>query len=575
MLSGFDGKPLKRETRRLVERAAPNVADSALATADYAALRVYAGAAKRVYITGYLVTTAPAGVAGMFVRDDSDTTTDDNGGTVIVDALSRRWKRQFDGAANFKWWGAVGGGAIDDTVAAQAAFDAAGLTNSEYFAVTDDYRRAKKALYIPDGTYLVGDLTVYQGTRIEWGPKAVFKLKPGATCAIKSVNYQGQSNPNFGVERVSLIRPRIDMDGNGTFGLLMQGLMNSLIDMPEILNVPAGTANYDDGSGLGATAYDKCGIALKGIDGVVGTYWNEIRMPRIKGAAGGGNNGIWLGTSSTGINQRANHNRIIAPYTEGLARGVQIMGGSDNYIELPEASLCDIGIAIGLTSGTVPCKRNHIKIPYLENCTTSGMRLSVNAYDTIIDGIGSTSGTATPLDDSGVNTAFLSANSDTYTSGFARFYKGGVRFPAAVDSTDRETNPNALDEYQEGTFTPVLEGMTTAGAGTYTTQIGEYTLIGNRCLFNLTLVWTAHTGTGNMRLTGLPFTSETGPRIYPCAVYGSNITMTAAHVLQASVQPNSKTIELTSYPSGGGAAVNIAMDVAGTIYISGHYLVNH
>jgi len=57
-----------------------------------------------------------------------------------------------------------------------------------------------------------------------------------------------------------------------------------------------------------------------------------------------------------------------------------------------------------------------------------------------------------------------------------------------------------------GTYTPVISGGSVAGVGTYTTQIGEYFLNGNLCTVIINLVWTAHTGSGQARVS-LPFTA--------------------------------------------------------------------
>lgn len=115
-----------------------NVKDAldAINLPDYAALQAYTGSARSVYITGYLTSAAPSGIAGPFTRDDSDTTTASNGGTVIVDALGRRWKRQYSGPVNVQWFGAVGGGVVDDLAAIQAAINAG---QSVYFPA-EQYR---------------------------------------------------------------------------------------------------------------------------------------------------------------------------------------------------------------------------------------------------------------------------------------------------------------------------------------------------------------------------------------------------------------------------------------------------
>ncbi len=66
---------------------------------------------------------------------------------------------------------------------------------------------------------------------------------------------------------------------------------------------------------------------------------------------------------------------------------------------------------------------------------------------------------------------------------------------------------NHLDDYEEGTFTAVLIGVDTAGAGTYSTQVGTYTKIGRQVTCNLDLVWSAHTGTGLAKLGTWPFST--------------------------------------------------------------------
>jgi hypothetical protein len=114
---------------------------NALQLADYTALRAYTGPRKSVYVTGYLVTSAPSGIAGMFIRDDSDTSTADNGGTVIVAGNGKRWKRKIDGALNVLWFGADPSYAVDSTAAIQAAI------------VTGSWNGTK--VWIPKGTYQI------------------------------------------------------------------------------------------------------------------------------------------------------------------------------------------------------------------------------------------------------------------------------------------------------------------------------------------------------------------------------------------------------------------------------------
>jgi hypothetical protein len=55
------------------------------------------------------------------------------------------------------------------------------------------------------------------------------------------------------------------------------------------------------------------------------------------------------------------------------------------------------------------------------------------------------------------------------------YLSGGVVFGTTGGSVTSKT----LDDYETGTWTPVVSGSTTAGSATYTIQQGVYTKIGN------------------------------------------------------------------------------------------------
>jgi hypothetical protein len=148
----------------------------------------------------------------------------------------------------------------------------------------------------------------------------------------------------------------------------------------------------------------------------------------------------------------------------------------------------------------------------------------------------------------------------------------GITFPSAQSAS---SDANTLDDYEEGTFTPVIVGTTSAGTGTYTLQAGWYTKIGNQVFITITIRWTAHTGTGNMKITGLPFTSNnatTNPATYTS--YFANIALTANNVPAALQDQGTSEINLRQLPTGGGAATNVPMDTAGEIEgLTGFYRV--
>ena len=69
---------------------------------------------------------------------------------------------------------------------------------------------------------------------------------------------------------------------------------------------------------------------------------------------------------------------------------------------------------------------------------------------------------------------------------------------------------NKLDDYEEGTWTPVFGGTSTLGTYTYGEQQGHYVKIGSQVTvwFNLTDIATVTQATGNIRISGLPFTTN-------------------------------------------------------------------
>jgi len=134
-------------------------------------------------------------------------------------------------------------------------------------------------------------------------------------------------------------------------------------------------------------------------------------------------------------------------------------------------------------------------------------------------------------------------------------------------------NANVWDWYEEGNIaSPAIVGTTLPGAGTYTTQTGQFTRDGNKCTFTSTLGWSAHTGTGNMRFSGLPFTSVSLASFsiqFNGLVVGAGKQLSARLVSAASTQ-----IAFFVDDLAGGASVELPMDLSVTsVTISGEYFV--
>jgi hypothetical protein len=145
----------------------------------------------------------------------------------------------------------------------------------------------------------------------------------------------------------------------------------------------------------------------------------------------------------------------------------------------------------------------------------------------------------------------------------------GITFPSAQSAS---SNANTLDDYEEGTWTPVIEGTTTAGTVTYAARNAKYTKIVRLVILNTYVSWSSGTGTGNLRMSGLPFT-EGGDSTYGVVTLSEfdNISMTALYYPSAYIGNNTSQINFEQAPTGGGGTIAIPYDGAGQVILTVTY----
>jgi len=163
----------------------------------------------------------------------------------------------------------------------------------------------------------------------------------------------------------------------------------------------------------------------------------------------------------------------------------------------------------------------------------------------------------------------ISATQLTLTTGNLIVSNGqGVDFSATPGTGTSEL----LDDYEEGTFTPVIVGNTTAGAGTYTNQIGQYTKVGNRVFIQIRVDWSAHTGAGTTALAGYPFTS--GATCYGSFAvrYDGGFIVTIGNVPAcAFLVPSATQGNLIQYELATGNSGAMTLSATGSVTVNGHY----
>jgi hypothetical protein len=124
----------------------------------------------------------------------------------------------------------------------------------------------------------------------------------------------------------------------------------------------------------------------------------------------------------------------------------------------------------------------------------------------------------------------------------------GITFPATQVA---KSDANTLDDYEEGTFTPVLTGST---SGTFNGS-GKYTKIGDvvNVFMQFVEITTGNKPIGDYTVTGLPFTSRaTMPDATPLTIGGfARVTFDASKIQASAINANSTTVIVTELTSNG------------------------
>ena len=171
--------------------------------------------------------------------------------------------------------------------------------------------------------------------------------------------------------------------------------------------------------------------------------------------------------------------------------------------------------------------------------------------------------------DSGVASELrvLVASSGSNPAEIARFTTNGLTFNGDTAAA------NALDDYEEGTFTPTIAGSTTAGTATYSVQNARYTKIGRQVSCQIDLAFSGGTGTGDLQISGLPFT-ESQNATNPAGSIGffDAINLTALNFPMVIVPSGTARMDFYQGPVGGGGLSPITYDGAGRIIVSVVYL---
>ena len=114
--------------------------------------------------------------------------------------------------------------------------------------------------------------------------------------------------------------------------------------------------------------------------------------------------------------------------------------------------------------------------------------------------------------------------------GYLRLAGAGIQFNG--DTADA----NSLDDYEEGTWTPVIGGLTSQSGQSYSGQTGNYTKIGRLVTATFRVVLTNKgTITGDVAIKGLPFTVQNSISFGSGVTYWVNLSTAWNYIYLAPV----------------------------------------
>ena len=153
----------------------------------------------------------------------------------------------------------------------------------------------------------------------------------------------------------------------------------------------------------------------------------------------------------------------------------------------------------------------------------------------------------------------------------------GVKFDATQNAS---SDANTLDDYAEGTWTPVIGATGNTPTITYTTQTGTYVKIGKLVFVQGYLEITANSGgTGNARITGLPFTSASAATPYGAMAIAQHgvVNLSAGYTQYGMFVVNNSTLMAVRESGDNVAAQDVAIGAIGATFLlifSGAYIAS-
>lgn len=141
---------------------------------------------------------------------------------------------------------------------------------------------------------------------------------------------------------------------------------------------------------------------------------------------------------------------------------------------------------------------------------------------------------------------------------------------------------NALDDYEEGQFTPIIQGTGSNNSKVYVTQLGEYTKIGHMVWVRFRVAWSSRTtDSGSAVIYGLPYNCNDavavgGALAYKTITFGGTSTSKPKDQTFETIENQNGLLILTSEDGEafGNVAASIVWTSSGEVRGSAFYTTN-
>jgi hypothetical protein len=155
-------------------------------------------------------------------------------------------------------------------------------------------------------------------------------------------------------------------------------------------------------------------------------------------------------------------------------------------------------------------------------------------------------------------------NNITFSERVRILPSGGITFNGDTASA------NALDDYEEGTFSPSISYSGGSGNTAVVTQVGRYVKIGKWVTVSINVSWVETTASGNLSITNLPFTSV---NVANANFVGQAVALSGINGISGGmagrISANSSTVQLYY----GSTGVYTAVDDTHTVGGGGQFVI--